>query len=123
MAKREYYAKKITVRLTQEDVDFVENFAKEHEVSFKPAVRILLELSRQYLDMLKARANVSIARGIKVPYVNKLMLWVSQDSSDLIDSLARKNDVPKQEASRFLIRLAEYNMDILKDCTNFFIVK
>lgn len=123
MSKREYYAKKITVRLTQEDVDFVENFTKEHDVSFKTAIRMLIELSQRNLDLLKARANVSIIRGIKVQYVNKLMLWIPQDSSDLIDNIARKNDVPKQEASRFLIRLAEYNMDVLNDCTNFFIVK
>lgn len=123
MEKRQYYAKKITVRLTQEDVDFAESFAKEHQVSFKSAIRLLIELSQYNLDLLKARANVSIIRGIKIPYVNKLMLWVSQDSSDLIDNLARKNDVPKQEASRFLIRLAEFNIDILKERTNFFIVK
>ena len=122
--QRGYYAKKITIRLTQQDVDFIEGYAKIFGVSFKQSVRIILAYSQSNLDsILNDKCDIRIIRGQKIPYVLKLMLWVPQDISDYIDSIAEKNDVPNQEASRFLIRLAEYDKDKLHGRTNFFIVK
>jgi hypothetical protein len=56
------YAKKITLRLTQDDVDFINRFADEHEVSQQNATRMLLYLSRCNIEILKDKANFFIIR-------------------------------------------------------------
>lgn len=121
--ERKYYAKKITTRLTQEDVDFINAFARGKEVEFRPATRMLMELSRRSLECLTDGTEAVLVRGVKVPYVNKLTLWVTSETAELIDRLAEQHVVPKQEASRFLIRLAELHPDVLMERTNFFIIR
>lgn len=54
------YAKKITIRLMQEDVDFINQIADEHGISQQNATRMLLYMSRCNMEMLKGSTNIFI---------------------------------------------------------------
>jgi hypothetical protein len=56
------YVKKTTVRLTQEDLDFISGFAREHKVSDSTAIRMMLYLSRCNLQELQDKANIFLIR-------------------------------------------------------------
>lgn len=118
------YARKITTRLTQEDVDYINQFGADHQVSaFRTSTRMLIELSEQNLERLPVGGTIRLVKGEKVEYAFKLSLWVSNETARLIDRMAEFHDVPRQEVTRFLIRLAQYNMQILNDHTTYFIIR
>lgn len=54
------YAKKITIRLMQEDVDLINQVAKDYDITQQNAIRMLLYLSRCNIELLKDNANILI---------------------------------------------------------------
>lgn len=54
------FAKKTTIRLYQEDLDFLEQISAEYDITQQSAIRMLLYLSRCNIEMLKNSANIII---------------------------------------------------------------
>jgi len=122
MQNRKLFAKPITIRLTKDDDEFVKLFAEKYGMIYLRALRTILEYSKSYYTQLLKDSSVKLVRGNTVHYVNKLNIWVTNSLSDFIDSIAKENAIPKQEAARFLIRLAEYDRETLCGRANFFIL-
>lgn len=122
MQNRKLFAKPITIRLTKDDDEFVKLFAEKYGMIYLRALRTILEYSKCYYSQLLKETSMRLVRGSSVQYVNKLNIWVTNSLSDFIDLIAQENAVPKQEAARFLVRLAEYDRETLCGRANFFIL-
>lgn len=113
----------MTVRLTQEEIDFIDGFAAEHELTRNNALRLLVFLAKSHADRLQSSFCLILQQKRTRPkFAKRTTVKVMPEELDYINCFAEENHLSQQHTLRFLLYILRTELTKFIGDTNVFIV-
>lgn len=113
----------MTVRLMREEVDFIDGFAADHELTRNNALRLLIFLAKSHADRLQSGYCFILQQKRARPqFAKKTTIKVMPEELEYINRFAEKNHLSQQHTLRFLLYILRTELRQFVGDTNVFIV-
>lgn len=113
----------MTVRLTQEEVDFIDGFAADHELTRNNALRLLVFLAKSHADQLQSGYCLILQQKRARPqFAKKTTVKVMPEELEYINRFAEENHLSQQHTLRFFLYILRTELKQFIGNTNVFIV-